>query len=372
MASMPPGDQGHHQLESYVVRVRSPLTRVDALGMESWFQHPSAFVRVLRLRLGERNLFIAMACLFILLVLANIWHPWNHQEATDRKRIAVLLPGSVEFFTIEREAMRQAADGYAFDLLFFNAGWDSYQQIHQLEKVLSMHGIAAVALCAVNNEALMAVSTLMENRDLPLVTFTNGVGHDPHRLLNGVQAHVGRDEVKAGHMLGMAIERLTLEHPPRILLIQGAPGTPPQRFRDKGFRMVMAKHPQWTIVKDVLIPAWNTADVEREIQHALDMNVEFNVIATQWAGAATAAATTLQNNHVTDIKLVSLEYTRELQKLLLAGAAQSTSNFSVKEEGRQTIATVARILHNETVPKFVEIPQTTLFAEDAGFITPEW
>ncbi|HMS84688.1 MAG TPA: sugar ABC transporter substrate-binding protein [Nitrospira sp.] len=372
MASIPPSDQGHHQLELHGAHLGRLLNRGDARGVESWFQHPFALVKTVRVLIGEKGLFMAMACLFTMLVLANVWHQWNRPEATHQKRIAVLLPGSVEFFSIERAAMRETAKAYALDLLFFNAGWDSYQQIHQLEKVLLMSGIEAIALCAVNNEALMAASTLMDNRNLPLVTFTNGIGHDPHGLVNGVQAHVGRDEFKAGQMLGMSIEQLALPHPTRILLIQGSPGTPPQRFRDMGFRTITANHPQWTIVKDVLIPAWDRADVEREVQQALDMKLDFNVIATQWAGAATAAAHTLHNNHVTNVKIVSLEYTRELQKLLIAGTAQSTSNFSVAEEGRQTIVTLAKILNKEAVPKFVEIPQVLLSADDARSVTPEW
>lgn len=369
---MPHGHQTITRARLPMARLRRSTNQGDVPEPIPWHHYPLSSVRALRQHIGEKGLFIGMACLFILLVLANIFHQWNRPEATDRKRIAVLLPGSVEFFSLEREAMRTAAQGYAFDLLFFNAGWDSYQQIHQLEKVLSMHGIAAIALCAVNNEALMVASTLVENHDLPLITFTNGIGHDPHGLINGVQAHVGRDEVKAGQMIGTAIEQLALPHPPKILLIQGAPGTPPQRFRDRGFRMILAKHPQWTIVKDILIPAWDAADVEREVQQALDLKLDFDVIATQWAGAATAAAHTLQSNHVTDVKIVSLEYTRELQKLLMAGTAQSTTNFSVAEEGRQTIVTVAKILKKEDVPKFVEIPQTVLSAEDAQSTPPEW
>lgn len=348
--------------------------QVDAPGRMDWLPHLFLLENALRREVHEKLLFIAMTGLFGVLVLVNIlyWHQSNRLEGTAQQRVAILLPGSVEFFSAERAAMSEVAKSHGLDLLFFNAGWDSYQQIHQLEQVLSMHGIAAIALCAVDNEALMAVSSLMLNRDTPLITFTNGIGHDPHGKIRGVQAHVGRDEVKAGRMLGKAIEQLALHAPPKILLIQGAPGTPPQRFREEGFKEIMAKHSSWTIVQNITIPAWSTAKVEHEVQRALDMQSDFTVIATQWAGAAVAAANVLRNNHVGGVKIVTLEYTRDLQKVLMAGEAQSTSNFSVAEEGRRTIETVSRILNKEAVAEFIEVPQTFFPAEDARSIPPEW
>lgn len=329
------------------------------------------FLRSFAVRKKGKVLLLFFASIFCLLFLANVMR-WHTDSIVMNKKVAVLLPGAVSFFDVERASMLKAAQDLSLDLIFFNAGWDPYGQIHQLEKVLSMNSFDAVALCAVDSQALMRASTLMQGQEIPLVSFTNGIGFLPDGRLEGVKAYVGRDEIKAGKMLGRAIERLSLDEPPRILLIQGAPGTAPQRFREMGFNLIVDQHPEWTIVESALIPEWSLAEVEHTVQQVLDTRKEMNVIATQWAGAAVAAGNILKANKARNIKLVSLEYTHALQQLLHEGVVQITSNFSVQEEGRRTVETIAQLLEHGEANAFIEILQTEISSFEAQRILPEW
>ncbi|MDR4502590.1 MAG: sugar ABC transporter substrate-binding protein [Nitrospirales bacterium] len=319
-----------------------------------------------------QKILLSLLGVLCLLIILNIFIQL-HQFEDHKKHMAVFLPGSVKFFSIETRAMDQEAKRLDIDLVTFNAGWDPYVQIEQVENVLLGKTFDAIALCSVDNQAMSAIIKLIREKSIPFVTFTNGVGHTQNQPSAIVNAHIGRDELKAGQILGKAVELLARDTPINIVLIEGAPGTAPQRFREKGFLDSFDAHKDhWTLIEKLLIPGWNIQIVAREIQRMVDEKTLGTVIVTQWAEAAVAVVHILQKNKIKDIKVVTLEFTQDVKNFMHTGDIQYATYSSIAEEGQKVIQTVQKLMDGEHVNFFIEIPQVLVTPGIARGIVPEW
>ncbi len=92
--------------------------------------------------------------------------------------IAVCLPGSVEFFAVQRKGMDQAAAKYNLTLTYADAEWDAGKQLNQVENFVAKK-VAAIMLCARDPQALLPAVKMCKNAGIPLITFTNTLGPDP-------------------------------------------------------------------------------------------------------------------------------------------------------------------------------------------------
>lgn len=309
--------------------------------------------------------------IFAVAASANFRSLIRHARAPDSQphpKVAVLIPGGVSFFTAQKKHLEAAARDRGINLVFFDAGWDPQVQAEQIEQAQSM-GMGAVALCAVDNLAAQVAVKRLEG--LPVVTFTNSIGDDRHGTAVGVTCHVGRDEVTSGHMLGEQIERLGIKAP-KIALVQGAPGTTPQRLRLKGFQEVLKEHADWEVVFDVSVPGWSTERVEDSLSTLLQSKRPVDVICSQWADAAVVAARLLEAFKRPEIKQVTLEYTQGLRREMLLGRVSSTTHFSLRNEGSQLVDILQRVLQKKPVPEFVEMPQELLLPSQAEQMEAGW
>jgi len=290
--------------------------------------------------------------------------------AQKKYEVAVLLPGTVEFFSVMRRGIDKAAEEYDLDIIYADAEWDAGKQFSQVENFI-VKKVDAIMLCAADNMALLPVVKLCNDANIPLISFTNSLGTDPEGKYAGVVSFIGRSEIGAGIIQGEMAELLLGDKEASIVLIEGNPGTAPQRMREEGFLKVAAKHPNWTIVEKRPIEGWTKEGALAFMEAFLQSGRKVDLVSCQWWSGAIAAAMALEEAGVTGVYVTGLEYAKELVPYIKEGKVTASTYFSVVEEGYKAAETTAKHLKGEKVPLFVEIKHIIVTKDNVDKFIPE-
>lgn len=275
--------------------------------------------------------------------------------AQESFEIAVSFPGSVEFFSVQKKGMDQAAAEFGVTLTYGDAEWDAGKQLAQVENFVAK-GVDLLLLCTVDNQALVPAVEICKEAGVPLMTFTNALGPNPDGQLEGVISFIGVNEVKLGRLLGEMAEKILGDKDANIVLIEGTPGTPPQRMRTQGFKEVVDAHSNWKIVYSQAIPGWTKEGSLAAMEAFLQTGQTVDLVATHWHAAAAAAATALEEaKYEGDVGIIGLEFTKELIPFIKEGKVDMTTDYSISASGYKAVEIAAKYLKGEQVPSFVEI-----------------
>jgi ribose transport system substrate-binding protein len=306
----------------------------------------------------------------IVLMVGLILGSFSISFAQKKYEVAVLLPGTVEFFSVERRGIDKAAEEYGLDIIYADAEWDAGKQLSQVENFI-VKKVDAIMLCAADNMALLPAVKLCNDANIPLISFTNSLGTDTEGKYTGVVSYIGRSEIGAGIILGEMAELLLGDKAASIVLIEGNPGTTPQRMREEGFLKVAAKHPNWTIVEKRPIEGWTKEGALAFMEAFLQSGRKVDLVSCQYWALATAAAKALEEAGVTGVYVTGLEYAKELVQYIKEGKVSASTYFSVVEEGYKAVETTAKYLNGETVPTFVEIKHIIVTKDNVEDFVPE-
>lgn len=290
--------------------------------------------------------------------------------AQKKYEVAVLLPGTVEFFSVMRRGIDKAAEDYNLDIIYADAEWDAGKQLSQVENFI-VKKVDAIMLCAADNIALLQAVKLCNDAGIPLISFTNSLGTDPEGKYPGVVSYIGRSEIAAGIIQGEMAELLLGDKEASIVLIEGNPGTAPQRMREEGFLKVAAKHPNWTIVEKRPIEGWTKEGALAFMEAFLQSGRKVDLVSCQWWSGAIAAAMAIEEAGVTGVYVTGLEYAKELVPYIEEGKVTASTYFSVVEEGYKAAETTAKYLNGEKVPLFVEIKHIIVTKDNVDKFIPE-
>ncbi len=286
--------------------------------------------------------------------------------------VAVSFPGSVEFFSVEKKGMDDAAAKYGLKLTYADAEWDAGKQLSQVENFVAKK-VDLLLLCAADNQALIPAVKRCNDAKIPLMSFTNVVGPRPDGIFEGVISYIGSNEVSNGKLLGKMAEKALGNNAANIVLIEGTPGTPPQRQRTEGFKSVVDKHPNWKIVYSQAIPGWTKEGSLAAMEAFLQTGQRVDLVTCQWYAAATAAAQALKEKGYDRNKvfIVSLEYAKEMEPYIRDGTVDMTTNDSIANMGFRAVEIAAKYLKGEKVPAFVELSPVVVSKENVDSIKPE-
>ncbi|PXF33874.1 LacI family transcriptional regulator [Mesotoga sp. SC_NapDC2] len=284
--------------------------------------------------------------------------------------VAVLLPGTVEFFSVQRVGLDAAAKEFGLNLIYADAEWDAGKQLSQVENFIA-RGVDLVLLCAADNMALRTAVTRCDEAGIPLITFTNSIGTDPEGKYPGVISHIGRSEIGSGVVQAEFVEKLFGNADIDIILIEGNPGTTAQRMREEGFLSVAERNPSWSIIEKRPIDGWTKEGTLAFMEAFLQSGRNVDVIACQWWSGAIAASMALKERGITDVVVLGLEYAKELVPYIEAGDVYASTYFSVIEEGYKAVEAAHLYLTGQEVPKFVEIQQVMVTKDNVGDFEPE-
>ena len=310
--------------------------------------------------------------LFVLVVLmvGLILTSFSVSFAQKKNEVAVLLPGTVEFFSVMRRGIDKAAEDYDLDIIYADAEWDAGKQLSQVENFI-VKKVDAIMLCAADNMALLPAVKICNDANIPLISFTNSLGTDPEGKYAGVVSFIGTSEIGTGIIIGEMAELLLGDKEASIVLIEGNPGTAPQRMREEGFLKVAAKHPNWTIVEKRPIEGWTKEGALAFMEAFLQSGRKVDLVSCQWWSGAIAAAMALEEANVTGVYVTGLEYAEELVPYIIEGKVAASTYFSIVEEGYLAAETTAKYLKGEKVPLFVEIKHIIVTKDNVDKFVPE-
>jgi len=310
--------------------------------------------------------------LFVLVMVMTglILASFSVSFAQKKYEVAVLLPGTVEFFSVMRRGIDKAAEDYDLDIIYADAEWDAGKQLSQVENFI-VKKVDAIMLCAADNMALLPAVKLCNDANIPLISFTNSLGTDPEGKYAGVVSYIGTSEIGTGIIIGEMAELLLGDKEASIVLIEGNPGTAGQRMREEGFLKVAAKHPNWTIVEKRPIEGWTKEGALAFMEAFLQSGRKVDLVSCQWWSGAIAAAMALEEAGVTGVYVTGIEYAKELVPYIKEGKVTASTYFSIVEEGYLAAETTAKYLKGEKVPLFVEIKHIIVTKDNVDKFVPE-
>jgi ribose transport system substrate-binding protein len=270
-----------------------------------------------------------------------------------KPKIAVCLPGSVEFFAVEKKGMEQAAEKYGVSLVYSDAEWDAGKQLSQVEDFIA-NNVSAIMLCAGDNKALLPAVKACAEAKIPLITFTNVLGDDPQGKLDGVVSWVGISDVGYGHMLGQMAAKL-LKKKGNIVTIEGNPGSGPQRQRAQGFADELKATPNLKVVYSQAITGWTKEGALKVMEDFIQTKKPFDLVSCHWSDAAVAAAQAIKEAGLKGKYVTCIEFSKALVPYIKSGEVAMTTNAGVAEMGFKAVETTAKYLKGEKVPAFVEV-----------------
>lgn len=286
--------------------------------------------------------------------------------------VAVSLPGSVEFFSVERKGMDKAAAEFGLKLTYADAEWDAGKQLSQVENFAAKK-VDLIMLAAADNQALLPAVKVCREAKIPLITFTNVVGPNPDGTLDGVVSYIGTNEVTIGRLIGKMAEKALGTSPANIVLIEGTPGTPPQRMRTQGFKEVVDAHANWKIVYSQAIPGWTKEGALAAMEAFLQTGQRVDLVAAHWYGGATAAAQALKEKGYNQNRVVitGYEFSKELAPFIKDGTVDMTANYSIQDTGYKAVQAAAKVLKGEKIPAFIEIVPEIVSKDNVDSVVPE-
>ncbi len=329
---------------------------------------------------NSKLLFMSVLVVLILAVLFSVAGCGTSQDqevevvdeaADDAFHLAVLFPGTVEFFNIQQEGMDEAAENFDVKITYADAEWDAGKQLSQVENFVAS-GVDAILLCAADNEALLPAIDICNSADIPLITFTNTVGPNPDGSYDGIVTFIGPNEITTGRLLGEMAEQLLGDEAGKIVIIEGNPGTAPQRLRREGFDEVLAKHDNWEVVYSQAIQGWTKEGSLAMMEDFIQTGTEFNLVSCQWSTAALAAAQALQEAGLLDgVYVTGVEFTSEAVPFIEDGSVDMLSFYSVKDLGFITIENAVKYLQGEQIPSFIEVFHDIVTIDNLDQFPPE-
>lgn len=291
----------------------------------------------------------------IVFVLCAFFMTTGCQKLGAKKlEVAVCLPGSVEFFAVERKGMDQAAEKYNLTLTYSDAEWDAGKQLNQVENFVAK-GVSAIMLCARDPQALLPAVKMCQDAKIPLITFTNTLGPDPMGKYDGVETFIGINDTAYGTMMGQMAVKLLGNKKANIVLIEGEPGTSAQRQRSDGFRAELKKNSQYTIVYNQAISGWTKEGALAAMEAFLQKKQPFDLVAAEWTDGAVAASKAIQEAGLKGKFVTALEYSKAVEAEIKAGNIHMTAYASIINMGYLSVETTAKFLSGEKIPAFVEV-----------------
>ena len=312
-----------------------------------------------------------LVILAVLLVFSSALLFAGAKPEAKVREVAVCFPGSVEFFSAEKVGMDKAAAQYGLKLTYSDAEWDAGKQLSQVENFVAKK-VDLILLCAADNQALIPAVKACNDAKIPLITFTNTVGPNPDGVFDGVISFIGTNEVTVGRLLGQMAEKLLDGNPANIVLIEGTPGTPPQRMRTQGFKEVVEKHSNWKIVYSQAIPGWTKEGALAAMEAFLQTGQKVDLVASHWYNGSVAAATALkEKGYPGKVYNIGLEFSKEVPPLIKAGTMDITTNYGIADTGFKAVEAAAKYLKGEKIPRTIEITPYLVSKDNVDSIVPE-
>lgn len=286
------------------------------------------------------------------------------------KVIGVSLPGPVGYFIAVRDGMDTQAKKERVKLEYTDANWDPIKQLSQIEDLVAKK-VDVIAVAAADSEAIKGAIAIANEAKIPVIAFTNAIGSDEDGKYDGVVTYVGQNEVKTGALTGKIAKNLLKKDDAKIVLIEGVPGTPPQRNRKKGLTEELAGTKMEIVYNQT--SRWEKERAMKIVEDLIQKNQKMDIIITQDDNSAMGAGMALQEAGLKDkIYVVGLGGSKEGLAAIKDGLIDGTTYMSAVEEGAKTIEAAGKLLRGEKLEPVTPMIQVEVNKENVDNFKGEW
>lgn len=279
---------------------------------------------------------------------------------------AVLPTFNHPFFLAQKEGMEEKARELGLSIDVRDGQDDDAKQIAQVETLINL-GRAGLILCPRDEDALAPAVEAANRANIPILAL--------NRRINGgeVIAYVGADDSEGGVLQGQELVRLLGPEGGKIIYLEGAEGSSPQRSRAAGLMAVLEKHPEITIAdrrfagfqedraKSVM------TDLVRRFQPG-----EIRAIVAQSDEMALPAAEVARAEGWKDVVVLGFDGAKTAFDAVREGRVQATVLQDPREQGAKAVEVLAAQLKGEFVDQEVVTPLRLITPENVDEFQPSY
>lgn len=285
--------------------------------------------------------------------------------------VAVLLPGSVAYYSATTEGNERAADEYGIKLTFFDAEWDSTTQISQIEDCCMSGRYDMIALVPVDAMGVIPGLEYAQENDMPVMTWSNTLGDDINNNYPGIIAHVGQNDEETGALCADIVKDLLGEDGGNVVCVEGRAGTFAQVHRRIGFESGL----EGCNVKIVYTKAadWDKYKAMQIAEDVLQSGTKVDAFFCQDDVMAAGVGSVVQEYNKQDsIKVVGMSGSIEGLKAMKEGLIQGDTFISAVELGYEAIATCGKYLSGQEYESRLIMKQVRVTPDKVDEFKGEW
>ena len=315
----------------------------------------------------KRFLAVLLIALMTLSCLAGCG---STSTSSKEYNIAVLIPGSVAYFTATRAGSDEAAEKYGAKLTYSDANWDAATQLSQIEDAITQ-GVDMIAVCAADAEGILPGIEAANKAGVPILTFTNAIGSDESGTVDGVVSYIGQNEINTGKLCAEMAKKLLGDKGGKVVCIAGRPGTYCQIYRREGFLQGI----EGTNIEVVYTQTanWEKSEAMSITEDLLQQKMDIDLFFCQDDGMAAGVGEVLVEQGVKDqYYVVGLGGSIAGLQALKDGTIDANTFLSAKEEGYKAIETCVKYLNGEEVDARTIVDQVEVTKDNVDSFKGEW
>jgi len=270
------------------------------------------------------------------------------------------------FFVAQKTGMEQEAARLGLDLDVRDGQDDDQKQLNQVEALISL-APEVLVLCPRDENALIPAVESANRAGIPILTV--------NRRVNGgtVVTYVGADDADGGRAQARALVEALGPEGGRILYLQGTPGSSPQVSRERGFKEVLADHPEITLAADQYTDFQE--DTAKEVMSGLALRFEpgeIRAVVAQADELALPAAEVVAASGWEGVLVLGFNGSRGAFDAIRAGRMHATILQDPAEQGRRALQAAADVLDGRPVPPEIFTPLPVITAENVDQYQPAY
>ena len=297
------------------------------------------------------------ACLLLPFLSANNAISGSHSLKIGFSQVTLQSP----FYVQLKNGAEAAAEAGGDSLIFLDANGDVTKQNNDIQDLITQ-GVDVLIINPANAQAVVPALEAAQSAGIPVITVDRPVDDET------VSAHIGRDNVAMGKMVGTAVlEKLKKDgiSGAKIIEIQGDAGGSVMMDRRDGFHAAMEGSGH-TIVKGPYAE-YIRSNAVVAMQDLLQAHPDVNVVYAHNDDMALGAMQVLEENGRGDVLVSGVDGLSEALGVMASGGNYVASALNDPQYlGDVTIQVARELAAGRAVPKFVDAGSKAVTPENVG------
>jgi len=297
------------------------------------------------------------ACLLLPFLSANKAISGSHSLQIGFSQVTLQSP----FYVQLKNGAEAAAEAGGDSLIFLDANGDVTKQNNDIQDLITQ-GVDVLIINPANAQAVVPALEAAQSAGIPVITVDRPVNDET------VSAHIGRDNVAMGKMVGTAVlEKLKKDgiSGAKIIEIQGDAGGSVMMDRRDGFHAAMEGSGH-TIVKGPYAE-YIRSNAVVAMQDLLQAHPDVKVVYAHNDDMALGAMQVLEENGREDVLVSGVDGLSEALGVMASGGNYVASALNDPQYlGDVTIQVARELAAGRAVPKFVDAGSKAVTPENVG------